>query len=150
MWVQARRAKDQEVRPRHQSTRHIVNETEGLAGAASRTLVILDMILAVARRSATDLVLDILARLFNACIGAVLGLSCGVQPRGGLVTDDLLPVERPTALAIIVCAGALIGLIWGKNIWSLIDRRFGGWGSRRDGYSDDANGGGRRREKGDL
>jgi hypothetical protein len=108
------------------------------------------MIVAVARRTGTELLFDVLARLFNACLGGVLGLSCGVQHRRRLIIDDLLPADRPTALATIICAGALIGLIWGKKIWAVIDRRFSaGWGSKPNVRSDDVGHDERQRRKRD-
>jgi hypothetical protein len=80
----------------------------------------------VERPSVTDVVLDVLARLFNTCLGAGIGLfGFGRKPR---LMMDLFDIDRPTALAILTGTGAAIGLLFGKKIWTAIDRKFaGGW-----------------------
>ena len=73
------------------------------------------------------------------------GFPAVFRGRRRLITDDLLPPDRPTSLVIIIFAGALIGLIWGKKIWATIERSCGdGWGSKRDVQLDDADRGERR------
>ena len=89
------------------------------------------------RRSTEDVVVEVLVRLFNTCLGAGLGYSLAAQGRG-LLLRELLPTARPTALAIMTGAGALVGLIWGKAIWAAIDRQFhGGWASKPRSTPDD-------------
>jgi hypothetical protein len=51
-----------------------------------------------------------------------------------------LAIDRPTGLALVIFAGALSGLIWGKKIWAAIESEFGGgWGPKPKPRSDDVN-----------
>lgn len=84
----------------------------------------------VERPSLADVVLDIVARLFNTCLGAaIMMFGPGRKPH---LIMQLFDVDRPRALAILTGTGAVIGLIFGKKIWAAIDRRFtGNWGPPR-------------------
>lgn len=79
------------------------------------------------RRSLEDVVFDVLARVFNTCLGASIGLFfLGRRPR---LLEDLFDLDRPTARAILTATGAAIGLLFGQKIWAAIDRDFNGkWG----------------------
>jgi hypothetical protein len=76
-----------------------------------------------------DRLIEIAIRVFNGALGASIGLFF-VGRRGYRLMRSLGIDPEYGALAITL-AGGVVGLVWGKQIWSWIDRRFhGGWGRR--------------------